>query len=687
MIAHSNSFKEAITKFGRDIHIRIQHYSIVYNLQTEDNKLILTQDDLELLTEPIEGLTPSELLTDDDIKTLTKNNLGEMFRTYMKSFDLETTHKFNVGDKMIINVGTTTSEDTIEYLNYGKYYVYERTYNEDAKTYTYTLCDSMLFTMIKYDNDAVFGNNTQLTCSDMIDQIISICNLDANIGTLVNGSGIIYKTTFDGLDMTYRDVLDMIMQSQGCSLVITYDSELDKDIVIDRSINTQAVETIDENILSDKNIKVSSKFGGINSLLLIRANGNDNLERKDDQDIAINGLCQYAIENNLVLEQENREDFIDNLFNKIKGLTYYTCDIDTIGLGYIEYLDMFEIQTQENLYNCLCLKDVMKIDNGMSENFKSEEPIEKAQKYGSTALSDKDAQILVNKLKGEIVLKTYQEDGKTKIAQVRLDSSGSDGSLVEISGDQIDLTGKTINLTSDTIKIESTKFKVDNNGNMQCNDATINDATINRANIIGGEITLTSQTQETPEITIIGNTTSNELWSDGFYVSNGNTDIGYFACGGNASSFYIQAPSNSSRYVFGEAYDGDTATLRVSEGSNAYCDYKYDGYHRQSDRRSKENIENIDEKQSIKIITDLKPVTYNYIDIKNKQRGLIAQDVKETLNKNGVEDMVYYHNKENDRYSLNYEELIPDLINCVKYQQKEIEELKKEIENLKGGNK
>ena len=120
-------------------------------------------------------------------------------------------------------------------------------------------------------------------------------------------------------------------------------------------------------------------------------------------------------------------------------------------------------------------------------------------------------------------------------------------------------------------------------------------------------------------------------------------------------------------------YNGNMAAYFNHQGASAVI----------SDRKDKENIENIKEKQSIEIIEKLNPVQFNYKkeldDNKKIHRGLIAQDVEKSLDEIGIKNQVYEVN-EDGRYLLNYVELIPDLINCIKY-------LKKEIETLKGGNK
>ena len=100
-----------------------------------------------------------------------------------------------------------------------------------------------------------------------------------------------------------------------------------------------------------------------------------------------------------------------------------------------------------------------------------------------------------------------------------------------------------------------------------------------------------------------------------------------------------------------------------------------------SDKRVKKNIKKIDEKQSLDIINNLNPVKFNYKkkldDDKIVHRGLIAQEVEQTLKQIGIENQVYEIN-EDGRYLLNYIELIPDLINCIKYLKQKIEKLESE---------
>ena len=100
------------------------------------------------------------------------------------------------------------------------------------------------------------------------------------------------------------------------------------------------------------------------------------------------------------------------------------------------------------------------------------------------------------------------------------------------------------------------------------------------------------------------------------------------------------------------------------------------GVHTSSDIRYKKNIENIEEKESLNIIKNLTPISYDY-DTEQRHRGLSAQEVERILNDNEINKQIYEIDK-NGRYSLNYIELIPDLINCIKYLSEKVEKLERE---------
>lgn len=117
--------------------------------------------------------------------------------------------------------------------------------------------------------------------------------------------------------------------------------------------------------------------------------------------------------------------------------------------------------------------------------------------------------------------------------------------------------------------------------------------------------------------------------------------------------------------------------------------YKYlEGAYNTSDQRSKTNIEDLDPDFSKELIMQTKPKTFEFIYREGiKQFGMIAQDVEETLKDMGFTDkngLVDIPDDPDEWMSIEYKQYVPHLINVVQAQQREIEQIKEELNKLKG---
>lgn len=95
-----------------------------------------------------------------------------------------------------------------------------------------------------------------------------------------------------------------------------------------------------------------------------------------------------------------------------------------------------------------------------------------------------------------------------------------------------------------------------------------------------------------------------------------------------------------------------------------------------SDKRLKENIEEIDGEKALALFSKIQPVTYTLIKSGKEGTGYIAQDLKMALDSLGFSGIV---EESNGYYGVRYEELIPFRI-------KAIQELYKRIMERKGKN-
>lgn len=147
--------------------------------------------------------------------------------------------------------------------------------------------------------------------------------------------------------------------------------------------------------------------------------------------------------------------------------------------------------------------------------------------------------------------------------------------------------------------------------------------------------------------------------------NNGNVGIGTVSPGYKLTVAGIVAPSADNTYTLG------------ASGIRWSAVYAANGTIQTSDRRLKTNIKNLD--YGLKEVLAMQPVSYNWKDTLHRENkiGLIAQDVKKLVPQVVVGD----ETKEN--LGMNYAELVPVLINAIKEQQKQIDELKKTLEKLK----
>ena len=100
---------------------------------------------------------------------------------------------------------------------------------------------------------------------------------------------------------------------------------------------------------------------------------------------------------------------------------------------------------------------------------------------------------------------------------------------------------------------------------------------------------------------------------------------------------------------------------------------KWDDY---SSKRWKKNIKTIE--NAMDKVNRLRGVTYNWKADNKKDIGLIAEEVGEV-----IPEVVVYEKNGTDAKAMNYPHLVSILIEAVKEQQKEIEQLKNEIKDIK----
>ena len=194
----------------------------------------------------------------------------------------------------------------------------------------------------------------------------------------------------DGI--TYRDILVQIAQATGSTCIIGAD-----DKVYFKELTDTGESLTYDNMFK---LKLENKYGEINSVVLSRAPSEDNVFLQDDASIQTNGLNEFRIENNEIIDKD-RENAITPIFNVLNGISYYPFEATTEGLGWYEIADNINIVNEAGeVFNTSLFNYSITIDGSIKETLKTTAETKTQTQYQyakSIAKRVKNAEIIVNK--------------------------------------------------------------------------------------------------------------------------------------------------------------------------------------------------------------------------------------------------------------------------------------------------
>ena len=164
-------------------------------------------------------------------------------------------------------------------------------------------------------------------------------------------------------------------------------------------------DIIDEEYLKDINVNFGEKYGPVNSVVFSRSAESDNIYRQDTTSITNNGLTEIKIVDNQILNGNNRDDFIDGVFNQLNGFEYYANDFSSTGIAYYDLCDRYNIRVDNNIYNCIMMNDELNITQGLVEQVHTDIPEKSETDYKKADSTDRrinETWIIANKQEGYI---------------------------------------------------------------------------------------------------------------------------------------------------------------------------------------------------------------------------------------------------------------------------------------------
>lgn len=452
MRTHTNKFKQEINRLGRQINGKIYYYNN-YNLTTESNDLLITENNFELITD-ISNMDSRFEITSEQILSMSFIKNGNILMSLMKEFDFESTIELRVGTLVNPYFGILVDGD-YEFLNYGNYIVKEKRYNMDKNTWSYICYDKMMLFMVPYKPlDIVYPT----TIGNFLNKICEVIGINFEFQVIDGYTWIpdtytepVYSDLFEGKNYTYRDILDKIAEVFAGNLLINDNDNISAYRLTKFPLPDieQYVDEFDENFLKNINVNFEKKIGPINKLIIVDSEGNleypsvtffPNPNSKD--------VFELRIYDNEFTFNGNTSAMATTILAEIQGLEYYYCDFSTTGICYLDYLDRFLITRNNIEYPCLLLNNEITITNGIEETIFADESIQvetPSSGYTTSILNSKETSFIVNKQQNEI---------KSKV---------SSGDVIS----EINQSPEKILIKSNRLEIESDNFKLTDDGTIK----------------------------------------------------------------------------------------------------------------------------------------------------------------------------------------------------------------------------
>lgn len=418
MKARTSKFKEQIMEMGREIDSKI-----TYNINNEM---------IELGAEELNSITPSFQ--------------GSILKSVMKQLVIDSNVEIPKGTEINYKFGLKI-DDNYEYLNYGNYIVENCTKKEDTLSYEVNCYDKMLLSMKDYEDIGVVYPITIREYIKKISQHLGLAFFDEN-KIFTNYNKQIPNELYldqDGANLgyTFRDVLDEIAQVTASTICINENNQLEI-----RYIN-ETNETINEEFLKDVNVNFGEKYGPINSIVLSRSGESDNVFLKDDVSIEQNGLTEIKIVDNQIMNDNNRADYLPEIYNALNGFEYYINDFSSTGIGYLELCDKYNVEIYGNTYPCVLFNDELLVTQGLQENIYTEIPEETETDYKVSDSDDRkinQAYIIVNKqnqtIEAVVSQVSEQNEKVAKVTQTVEELNSKIGDLADITTSLESTNGK-----------------------------------------------------------------------------------------------------------------------------------------------------------------------------------------------------------------------------------------------------
>lgn len=424
MKTHTSEFKNQIKTMGRELDSKITY--------------TLNGVNVELGKEQLNSITPTYQ--------------GALLKSVMKELDIDS--NVYIPEKTILNYqfGVKVNGE-YEYINFGNYIVYKAEKQEDTNSYKLTCYDKMLYSMIDYEKmDITYPISIRDYIKAICDKLgLTFANTNdtfANYDKQIQNELYLDESN-NSLGYTFRDVLDELSQVTASCICINENDELEI-----RYIN-EINDTIDEEFLKDININFGERYGAINTIVLSRSGGSDNIYFPETLP---ENPFEFKISDNQIMNFNDRVDYLPDIYSKLSGIEFYINDFSSTGICYYELLDKYNVKIGDNTYSCIMLNDEINITQGLEENIYTEMPEETETDYTKADKTDRkinQTYIIVDKQNKKIeALVSEVSDNTEKTASLKMTTDRIQSQVTNINNNLGSLS-ETINTINSTMMTQT----------------------------------------------------------------------------------------------------------------------------------------------------------------------------------------------------------------------------------------
>ena len=418
-------------------------------------------------------------LSSEQLNSIQPHYEGDILKSVMKQLDLDSNVDIAKGTIFNLQVGIKVRNDEIDdsipnnyrinydYINYGNYIVYSSEKQEDTNSYLIKCYDKMLYAMKDYEN---LGITYPITIQNYLGAICTHLGLTLKSSNFTNYNKTINSELYldaqgNSLGYTFRDVLDEIAQATASTICINEDDD-----ELEVRYITQTNDVVDEEFFDENNVNFGETYGPVNTITFKRSADSDVISVSYPEDLPDDEKIEISISDNQILNGNNRDEYIDNILNRLLGLTYITNDYSSKGILYYNLCDRYTASIFGTTYNCVMLDDDVTIENGVKENVFTEMPKISETDYTKADKTDR-------KINQTYLIVDKQNQTIESVVSQTIDTTNPDSAVNKVSR----LTQRVDSLESEISNVT---------GMVATKDST------------SGSITFTDETNESEPITI-----------------------------------------------------------------------------------------------------------------------------------------------------------------------------------------